>query len=271
MRSSLALLLGAALVAACTPATGPGTLADAPATGLYTQSFGNTPTKRVRTLVIVLHGDAPFAKPDYQYAFARTASAAVPDSIAVALLRPGYEDPQGHRSPGERGQTTGDNYTPDRIDAVAASVRHLQRRYGLARTVLVGHSGGAAIAADLASAYPGLVDGVVLVSCPCALPEWRKHMKTVSPTPLWDAPVASLDPIKLVGGMSPKLRAAVLVGAEDKTTPLRFSRLYAEALSLRGIATDFRIIPGKDHELLGDPEVISALQRLAAALPRKPS
>jgi pimeloyl-ACP methyl ester carboxylesterase len=269
MRSRLALsLLGAAL-AACTPATGPGAPADVPTSGLYAQSFGKIPAKQVRTLIVVLHGDAPFAKPDYQYPFAASAAAAVPNSVAVALLRPGYEDPQGHRSPGERGQTTGDNYTPERIDAVAGAVRSLQRRYGLARTVLVGHSGGAAIAADLAATYPGLVDGIVLVSCPCALPEWRKYMKTVSPTPLWDAPVTSLDPVKLVGGMSPPLRAAILVGGDDKTTPLRFSRIYAEALSLRGIATDFRIIPGKDHELLGDPEVLSALQRLAGALPGK--
>lgn len=270
MRSSLALLLLGGALAACTPASGPSMLADTPGTGLYSQSFGNTPAKQVRTLIVVLHGDAPATKPDYHYAFARSAAEAVPESIAVALLRPGYEDPQGHRSPGERGETTGDNYTADRIAAVADTIRHLQRRYGQARTVLVGHSGGAAIAADLAATHPGLVDGIVLVSCPCALPEWRKHMKTVSPTPLWDAPVTSLDPVKLVGGMAPSLRAAVLVGADDKTTPLRFSRIYAEALSLRGIATDFRIIPGKDHELLGDPEVISALQRLSAALPGKP-
>ncbi|WP_214286017.1 hypothetical protein, partial [Acinetobacter pittii] len=83
----------------------------APANGLYTQSFGNTPARQVRTLIVVLHGAAPVAKPDYQYAFARAAAEAVPHSIAVALLRPGYEDPQGHRSPGARGQTTGDNYT----------------------------------------------------------------------------------------------------------------------------------------------------------------
>ena len=269
MRSSLALLLLGASLAACAPrADGPAE-PPAPANGLYSQSFGNTPAKQVRTLIVVLHGDAPTTKPDYHYTFARAASEAVPNSVAVALLRPGYEDPQGHRSPGERGETTGDNYTADRIGAVAATIRHLQRRYGLARTVLVGHSGGAAIAADLAATHPGLIDGIVLVSCPCALPEWRKYMKKVSPTPLWDAPVTSLDPVKLVGGMSPTLRAAVLVGADDKTTPVRFSRTYAEALSLRGIATDYRIIPGKDHELLGDPEVISALQRLAAALPGK--
>ena len=43
----------------------------------------------------------------------------------------------------------------------------------------------------------------------------------------------------------------------------------AEALALRGIATDYRIVPGKGHDLLDDPEVLAATQRLAASLPRK--
>ncbi len=262
MRFRPALLLAALALA------GTGVAAPMPAAkGLYAERFGKTSSRKVRTLIVVLHGDAPITRPSDHYAFARAAAAAVPNSIAVGLLRPGYEDARGHRSPGERGLTTGDNYTPDRIGAVAASIRSLQKRYRNARTVLVGHSGGAAIAADLAATYPGLVDGVVLVSCPCTLPEWRIHMKKVAPTPLWDQPVASLDPIKLVGGIAPGLRAAILVGMEDATTPSRFSRTYAEALTLRGIATDFRIVPGKDHELLGDPEVMAATQRLAASLP----
>lgn len=268
MRSSLVpLLLGAALLAGCSAQTVRPLSAPPESDALYSRSFGSTPARQVRTLIVVLHGDAPLTAPGYHYAFAQAAAEAVPQSRAVALLRPGYADPEGHRSAGERGQATGDNYTADRIAAVADMVRRLRHHYGQARVVLVGHSGGAAIAADLAATWPDLVDGLVLVSCPCALPEWRKHMKTVSPTPLWDAPVASLDPVKLVGGMSPALRAAVLVGGDDKTTPVRFSRIYAEALTLRGIATDFRILPGKPHDLLGDPEVLSALQRLAAALP----
>ncbi|WP_204270807.1 hypothetical protein, partial [Escherichia coli] len=67
MRSSFALLLLGAGLAACAPPTSPGE-PPAPANGLYTQSFGNTPARQVRTLIVVLHGDAPVAKPDYQYA-----------------------------------------------------------------------------------------------------------------------------------------------------------------------------------------------------------
>lgn len=258
MRFRLPLALLAAFAA---------TAASAPPVDLYAKRFGVTSPKRATTLIVVLHGDTP--TPGYQYDFARAAAAAVPGSLAVALLRPGYEDPAGRRSPGVRGTATGDDYTADRIAAVAESIRKLAKRYRSARIILVGHAGGAAVAADLAGSQPGLIDGMILVACPCKLPEWRRHMKTAQPASGWDRPSASLDPIMLVGGIPSKLRTAVLVGSDDRTTPVDFSRAYAEALTLRGIATDYRIVPGKGHELLGDAEVIGALQRMAAALPRK--
>ncbi|RYD94631.1 MAG: hypothetical protein EOP61_21300 [Sphingomonadales bacterium] len=225
---------------------------------LHAETFGPARGADVRTLIIVVHGEG---QPNH-YRFAQAAAAAVPASAAIALLRPGYTDGAGKISPGDRGAETGDNYTADRLDAVGDSIAALKQRYPNARTVLVGDSGGAVIAADLAGIRPGLFDGMVLVGCPCALPEWRKLMK-------WDGEVASLDPLKTAGGIMPGLRAAVLVGADDKIAPVKFSRAYAEALTLRGIATDYRIVPGKGHDLLDDAEVLAATQRLAASLPRK--
>lgn len=254
------------LLAACVH-TAP---APTPAPGLYTQSFGHTPAAQVRTLVVVLHGDAPTAPPSYQYAAAEQFAAAVPESAVVAVLRPGYADPAGHRSPGERGLTNGDNYTADRIAAVADTIAALRQRYPNARTILVGHSGGAAIAADLAGTRSGLVDGLVLAGCPCMLAEWRAGMEKRMPEAPFEAPVDSLDPLQTVGGIPTTLRAAVLVGAKDEIAPPALSRGYAEALALRGVATDFRILPDKGHEILDDPEVVAALQRLAASLPRLP-
>ncbi|UIJ44408.1 lysophospholipase [Sphingomonas cannabina] len=266
MRYSFLPLL---LLAACAPKPMSSGTAPAQPT-LYTESFGNTPRDAVRTLIVVLHGDAPTAPPSYQYAAARTFAAAVPESAVVAVLRPGYSDAAGHRSVGERGLTTGDNYTADRIAAVAQTIGALRQRYPHARTILVGHSGGAAIAADLAGTRGGLVDGLVLVGCPCMLDEWRAGMEKRMPEAPFEAPVTSLDPLKTVGGIPSDTRAAIIVGAKDEIAPPALSRGYAEALALRGIATDFRIVPGKGHEILDDPEVITALQRLAASLPRLP-
>lgn len=264
MRSSLALL--PLLLAACTATSTALQTAATAQDSLYARSFG---AARPATLLVVLHGDAPTAKPGYQYAFSETLAAHIPNSRVVALLRPGYEDPQGNRSPGERGLTTGDNYTPDRLDAVSASLRKLRARYPDARLVLIGHSGGAAMAADLAGTRPELIDGLLLAACPCSLPEWRRYMKTRLPAAPFDQPVQSLDPLQTVGGAQLDLRAALVVGADDPITPPKFSRAYAEALALRGIATDYRVLPGKGHEILDDPEVLSAAERIAAALPRK--
>lgn len=260
MRCNPALLLPL-LAAACASAP-----AGAPAVPkLRAETYGAARPARVATLIVVLHDDAGAD----HFRFAQAAARAVPGSLGVALLRPGYADAAGRLSPGERGNGTGDNYTPDRIAAVADSIAALRHRYDHARVVLVGEAGGAAIAANLAGIRPGLVDGLVLVGCPCTLPEWRRHMQRQAPGQPWGSAVTSLDPLKTAGGILPSLRVAVLVGADDKVTPVPFSRAYVEALTLRGIATDYRIVPGKGHDLLDDAEVLTATQRLAAALPRK--
>lgn len=261
MRFRYASLLPLALAGCATPA-----MQSKPAAPtLRAETYGAQRPSSVATVIVVLHGDA---SADH-YQFAETAARAIPGSVAVALLRPGYTDAAGRQSPGVRGNGTGDNYTTDRIAAVSEAIAALRRRYDRARVVLVGDSGGAAIAANIAGIRPGLIDGMVLVGCPCTLPEWRRHMQRRAPGQAWNTAVTSLDPLKTAGGIPPTLRVAVLVGANDKETPIPFSRAYAEALTLRGIATDYRIVPGKGHDLLGDPEVLAATRRLAAALPKR--
>lgn len=260
MRSSLVLL--ALLAAGCAGDPPAATIADTPLP--HVRMFGASRPADVRSLFVVLHGDhgqpaAPLAE----------AIAQAPGSAAVTLLRPGFADDQGNVSPGMRGQGNGDSYTADRIDALAAQVRLLRRRYPVARVVLVGEDGGAVLAADLAALRPGIADGLVLVSCPCALPEWRAHMAKRTPGRGWDAPVDSLDPLRSAGGIPTDLRAAVIVGADDKVYAPRFSRAYAEALALRGVAVDYRILPGKAGNVFHDPEVVAAATRLAAALPAR--
>ena len=66
------------------------------------------------------------------------------------------------------------------------------------------------------------------------------------------------------GGVAPATRVALLVGADDRETPQRFSRAYAEALALRGIATDYRVLPGRGHDLLRDPDLADAVRRMSA-------
>ena len=60
---------------------------------LRTWSFVSEEKSASPILVVVIHGDAPFNKPEYRHVFAAKAAAAHPDVIAVGLLRPGYTDP----------------------------------------------------------------------------------------------------------------------------------------------------------------------------------
>ena len=57
-------------------------------------------------LVVVIHGDAPFNKPGYQYLMAKKIAERNSNSIAIGLLRPGYTDPDGNTSDGKKGLTT---------------------------------------------------------------------------------------------------------------------------------------------------------------------
>jgi pimeloyl-ACP methyl ester carboxylesterase len=111
--------------------------------------------------------------------------------------------PSGERSEGEIGRAIGDNYTADRVDAVAGIIEQLKTKFHPAHTVLVGHSGGAAITGNLWGRHPSAVDGALLVSCDCDVTAWRKHMEQLQPTnPAWTRPIAILSPRDVADGVS---------------------------------------------------------------------
>jgi len=262
-------LILAALLAGC--ATAPPPSLEPQDADLHFEVFvGDVRLAQPRTLVFVIHDDGdPGARSD-EAAFAQAAARAIPDTMSITVLRPGFQDAKGNASSGEHGTGKGDNFTADRLARVYARIESMKRRAPHANVILVGDGGGAALVADLAGLHPDMAQAILLVGCPCALPEWRSHMAERTGDAGWAAVVSSLDPLKFAGGVSTALRVAVLVGADDAITPVALSRAYVEALTLRGIGTDYRIVPARGHDLLGDPETMSALTRLAANMPEKP-
>jgi len=216
-------------------------------------------------LVVVLHGDAPRQPPRYQYRFAASVAAALPNVVAAAVLRPGYSDGE-ERSDGMRGETTGDNYTPEVIDAVTAAITALKERYHPRAVVLVGHSGGAAIAADLLGSRKGGADAALLVSCPCDLAEWRQHMHSVQGGAIWERPVRSLSPIAEADGVPLSTRVTLLVGSQDDVAPPALTQAYAEALRKRGVAVRADVVEGEPHDMLLEPVVIDRLRDIVDAV-----
>jgi pimeloyl-ACP methyl ester carboxylesterase len=216
-------------------------------------------------LVVVLHGDLP--SPSYHYEFSRRAALKMTNVVVAALLRPGYMDGVGDHSDSEMGLTTGDNYTTEVVDTVAEVVRQLKQKFHPARTVLAGHSGGAAISADLLGRWPALANAALLVSCPCDVTAWRKHMLGLQKNPIWLAPVKSLSPMDLAGKVPRAVPVRMLVGGDDPVAPPELSQRYADALRKQGNDVSLTILPGLQHNILLEPAVFDALRVMVQTKP----
>ena len=249
-------------------------------------------------LVLVLHGDLP--TPDYQYVFARMLTlasepeawaalrplfppdwsdeqiaarrSAVTDAlgpewnheniVAAGILRPGYADSSGDRSSGDMGMAVADNYTPAVIDAVATAARQLAATYDPRAVVLVGHSGGGAVTANILGRHPDVADGALLVGCGCDPEAWRARMRIQQPSPIWDQPNESLMPLSLVDGVATGTRVRLLVGEVDDVALPQDSRRYAEALEASGIDAELTVAPGLGHNILMAPDAFRELSAL---------
>jgi pimeloyl-ACP methyl ester carboxylesterase len=232
---------------------------------LKTQIYSTTPLGARPTLVIALHGDLFDPTPSYQYAFAQALTQGfdapampgqvrarlgthphVNDVVAAGLLRPGYTDNAGDRSDGQRGEALGDNYTAEVVDAVATATRALTQRFLARRVVLVGHSGGATIAALVLGRHPDVADAALLVACGCGA-------------------TRSLQPLDVARSVRPDVTVRLLVGAEDAVTPGEESQRYAEVLRQRGVDAQVTVLPGLGHNITFTRPVFSEAARLLRA------
>lgn len=222
-------------------------------------------------LVVVVHGDLPDPPPSYQYEFARVLAADSRQAgvvVAAGILRPGYTDPTGDRSAGEIGRAVADNYTPEVVDAVAHAARELSNDHDARAILLVGHSGGAAIVADVLGRHPGLAAGAVLVACGCDPAAWRARRRSETGSPMFDGPSRSLQPLRLVREIAPGTIVRLVVGQNDDVTPPSYSHAYAAALRNRGVEVSVDVVPGLGHNILFVPSVMDAVADVLTTLTR---
>ena len=191
-------------------------------------------------LVIVLHGDVSRGgASDYHYPFAEKVAAQNPGATVVALLRPGYYDGEGRTSTGSNNNRK-DHYTETNNALVAETIRNLKASTGAAKVVGVGHSGGAAQLGVLMGKEPGLMDAVVLVSCPCDVPAWRKARGRSA----WRR---SESPQDFVNGVAPGARIVAVTGSRDKNTAPAWGIAYVKAAAAAGASAEFEKIDGAKH------------------------
>jgi pimeloyl-ACP methyl ester carboxylesterase len=226
---------------------------------LKTAVFHSAHSSSTPTLVVVLHGDSPFGKPDYQDTFAAKVAAAYQDVAVAAILRPGYIDPQGNVSDGVRGETTGDNYNAQNTDAIAAAIGDLKQRFRSRRIMVVGHSGGAAITANVLGRHPSLVDAALLVSCPCDVHRWREHMFRKTQFPGFRGEIETLSPIDQIGGVSTNVTIRMVVGDKDDVTPPALSEAYRAAAQKAGKHVTLTELENEPHDILLKAAVLAEL------------
>jgi pimeloyl-ACP methyl ester carboxylesterase len=199
----LALLLAAAPAAAQTVpgcAQDPSRWAGQPGRCLAMTSHG---AARGDLLVVVLHGDVSGGGPArYHRALADRIAQTLRGAAVFALVRPGYPDGDGRTSDGDLNNRF-DHYTAANMAIVAEAVAALKARTGARRVVAVGHSGGAATAANILALHPGTLDGAALLACPCALTAWRVGRRPFA---------QSTDPYNVAG----RVPAAARVGTATK-------------------------------------------------------
>lgn len=229
---------------------------------LQTRIFHRDDISPTPVLVVVLHGDAPFHKPDYQYAFASTVANDNRDVVAAALLRPGYTDPDGNRSEGERGESTGDNWNAKNTDAIADAIVRLRQSWHARKVVVAGHSGGAALAANILGRHPEGIDAALLVSCPCDAYRWRQHMLERTDDSGFRGKIDTLSPIEHVEKLSDHTNVIMVAGVLDPVCPLSLSQRYRDRAVELGKKVKLVELAGKEHEIFLDSAVLAELRKL---------
>ena len=214
-------------------------------------------------LVVFIHGDSPFGDPVYQYHISKRLST-LTNAITVALLRPGYRDGCGDVSGGTRGLTMGDNYTAEVVQAIASVISTIKKEERTAQTIVMGHSGGAALTALLAESNPELVDQSILVACPCNLTDWRKSMEDLTDNPNWSNPMGGLSPIDHISTLDLSKKIHLYVGEHDLSTPPFLTTEFYHATKSLGADVTMKIIPGEDHESVLKPALLEMMMKAAS-------
>lgn len=218
-------------------------------------------------LVVALHGDAPFNNPGYQYRFAESVASRTSNVISVGMLRPGYTDPLGRSSGGIKGDAIGDNYDETRVRQMARAIQALKKMYAPSKVILAGHSGGAAITANMAGLYPLLIDHAFLVSCPCDVNAWRENMVALTGKSIFDGHIDALSPIDLVGRVNRKTAMSLLVGKNDRVAPPVLSETYKTAAEKSGVNVTLAIVEGR-HDIFLSPDILNAVMDIISSYNR---
>lgn len=206
------------------------------------------------TLVVWLHGNVSTGGPansHFKLAEATANAFTAEKVLAVALVRPGYPDGTGAISSGsDNGRA--DNWQRQTIQEIGTVIERLKGLFNPRTTIIVGHSGGAAIAAVLLGMQPDLAEAALLIACPCDMVTWRAGRSRT--------PWSSEDPLSWTTRVKPTARVTAYTGSDDRTTPPELAKTYIARLQARSLDASFVLVPEAGHiDILKSPVIRDAL------------
>ena len=215
---------------------------------LVIHTFVKNSETKIKNLVIFIHGDQSDNGP-VSGMINNAQGTTVPNgTIKIAILRPGYFDKAGNKSTGND-CVRRDCYTVTNLDEMTAAVQSLKNHYKPSRTILIGHSGGAATSGIMIGRTPGIAEGAILLACPCNISQWR-FMQNRS------GPYNSLSPSDFIKNIPKTTKVFAITGASDTNTQDVLARDYVKSLTDLNIYAQYKSLPNVDHNKANEIYVI---------------
>ena len=194
------------------------------------------------TLMVMLHGDTSRGGP-VDYAFQAAKLFAGTTVTSVGMARPGYTA-YNRKSSGiaTRDQSRNVRYGLKEIQSIGTAISRLKTHHQAEQLILIGHSGGALIAGVLLGSHPNLIDGVILISCPCDVPRWRREHQARSLA-------SAQSPHKWLKKARLDTRIIAITGSKDRNTFPRLAKSYIKAAGKRGMQAEYVEVAGAGHGL----------------------
>ena len=218
-------------------------------------------------IIVFLHGDnggtAEISTTDGA-AFRLANEVGVP---SIALLRPGYRSEIG-TSDGQSSYQD-DDYTAGNVEILSDALLSLRGLNPGFRILLVGHSGGSAMTALIASRHPSAADAFLLAGCPCDVGRWREwRNESAGKSGRWSR---SLSPQAEASKIVPGTNIRLIVGTEDKNTLPKFSEQFVSTLKEHAVDGQLVLARGATHTtVLRAPEFYALAKEMASSLATLP-
>ena len=235
------------------------------AVNFHLEKSATTNLTNKEKLIVFIHGDKLDSKNIY---FEKFASKFISkNSIVVSITRPGWTNIKNHKSGGKKNISNGDNYVPKQdVDPIYRVIKKLKKKYKTKDTIVIGHSGGAAITGILFGRFKKLIDSAILISCPCIVPAWRKNYFNAvlknSREKICIPKFKSHSPHEYIKKINPKLNIYIFVGTQDKNTLPIFSIKYHELLIKNQKKSELFLMDGGHMNILDNLELENSIKKI---------